>query len=324
MATKFTKGGLLNTTQLQNLSGKKWKKGGILNAKQLNELAGSGGSNKICVINERTVELEAGTIQIDSTDITSGIFTAKLNNVEFPACGEEWDEDGSHGVEIDILANDKINETREAPHGPIDILKIYWDSNSSDNTAWVEMGAAYEYWATMYGGLDPSSLGPDVDPSTLVLPVPTVSVFVEPNRKNEFLVIELAKEDNEWKLKEDISKVFTDLLTTAAIYNYRSVFKFKRGDKTLYAYAGECQNYETVIENIDGQRLINGYNYYWNSSVYFYDKHIIIHLVISWPPHGSGEITYTLSIEEIANTRDNDNTSDNDNDNSDAPPVITK
>lgn len=49
----------------------------------------------------------------------------------------------------------------------------------------------------MYGGLDPSSLGPDVDPSTLVLPVPTVSVFVEPNRKNEFLVIELAKEDNE-------------------------------------------------------------------------------------------------------------------------------
>ena len=81
------------------------------------------------------MELEAGTIQIDSTDITSGIFTAKLNNVEFPACGEEWDEDGSHGVEIDILANDKINETREAPHGPIDILKIYWDSNSSDNTA---------------------------------------------------------------------------------------------------------------------------------------------------------------------------------------------
>lgn len=35
----YTKGGLLNTTQLESISGKKWKKGGILSADQLNELS---------------------------------------------------------------------------------------------------------------------------------------------------------------------------------------------------------------------------------------------------------------------------------------------
>lgn len=51
MATNFIKGGILNTTQLQNLSGKKWKKGGILNAKQLNELSnGSGGEKDLIII----------------------------------------------------------------------------------------------------------------------------------------------------------------------------------------------------------------------------------------------------------------------------------
>lgn len=45
MATKFTKGGILNTTQLQNLSGKKWKKGGILSATQLNELTNNDGDS---------------------------------------------------------------------------------------------------------------------------------------------------------------------------------------------------------------------------------------------------------------------------------------
>ncbi len=38
----FTKGGLLNITQLESISGKKWKKGGILSATQLNELSNGG------------------------------------------------------------------------------------------------------------------------------------------------------------------------------------------------------------------------------------------------------------------------------------------
>ena len=41
----FTKGGLLSTTQLESISGKKWKKGGILSAEQLNELNNSSGNN---------------------------------------------------------------------------------------------------------------------------------------------------------------------------------------------------------------------------------------------------------------------------------------
>ena len=44
MAVKFTKGGILNSNQLEDISNKKWKKGGILSATQLNELSGGSGS----------------------------------------------------------------------------------------------------------------------------------------------------------------------------------------------------------------------------------------------------------------------------------------
>lgn len=46
MTVKFTKGGILNSSQLEDISNKKWKKGGILSATQLNELAGGESANK--------------------------------------------------------------------------------------------------------------------------------------------------------------------------------------------------------------------------------------------------------------------------------------
>ena len=71
MATKFIKGGLLNTTQLQNLSGKKWKKGGILNAKQLNELSSGSGGEKDLVIIYSDSENEKLTITQNIKDVLS-------------------------------------------------------------------------------------------------------------------------------------------------------------------------------------------------------------------------------------------------------------
>lgn len=71
MATKFTKGGILNTTQLQNLSGKKWKKGGILNAKQLNELSSGNGGEKDLVIMYVDPESKNITITQNIEDVLS-------------------------------------------------------------------------------------------------------------------------------------------------------------------------------------------------------------------------------------------------------------
>ena len=45
MTTKFTKGGILNSSQLEDISGKKWKKGGILSATQLNKLSDESGAS---------------------------------------------------------------------------------------------------------------------------------------------------------------------------------------------------------------------------------------------------------------------------------------
>ena len=52
----FTKGGLLSTTQLESISGKKWKKGGILNATQLNELSGGDGAYSESILKFELVE----------------------------------------------------------------------------------------------------------------------------------------------------------------------------------------------------------------------------------------------------------------------------
>ena len=65
----FTKGGLLNTTQLESISGKKWKKGGILSATQLNKL--SGGGKKDLVIIYGDPENEKLTITSNIEDILS-------------------------------------------------------------------------------------------------------------------------------------------------------------------------------------------------------------------------------------------------------------
>lgn len=52
----FTKGGLLSTTQLESISGKKWKKGGILSATQLNELSGGGNAYSESILEFELVE----------------------------------------------------------------------------------------------------------------------------------------------------------------------------------------------------------------------------------------------------------------------------
>lgn len=53
MAVKFTKGGILNSSQLEDISNKKWKKGGILSAEQLNKLSASNGGGSIRHLNIR-------------------------------------------------------------------------------------------------------------------------------------------------------------------------------------------------------------------------------------------------------------------------------
>lgn len=158
----------------------------------------------------------------------------------------------------------------------------------------------------MYGGVDPEFFeSENFDPS--ILPMPTVSLFVEPIQENEFLIIELVKEENEWKLKEDVSEVFTKLKSTAVSYGYRSVFKLKYALKdsntTLYAYVGECLHSGVGI---------GGYSYNWHSSIYLpYNNfntgtHLDIHLSIILPENESGEITYQLSVEEVSNITDAD------------------
>ncbi len=46
----FTKGGILDSNQLESISGKKWKKGGILSATQLNKLSDGSETKKELVI----------------------------------------------------------------------------------------------------------------------------------------------------------------------------------------------------------------------------------------------------------------------------------
>ncbi len=320
MAIKFTKGGLLNTTQLQNLSGKKWKKGGILSAKQLNELSNGngGGSDKICVINERTLELDlssgepSASIQIDNTNITSGIFTAKLNGVEFPALGGAVDENGVQSIHISILSNDEMGKDPDLSK-PKDIIKIYWESTYPDNTAEVEIGEAYIIWATMYAGFDPSSFGPGVDPSTLVIPVPTVSVFVEPTQENEFLIIELVKEDGEWTLKEDVNKVLIKLYETASMtYSGRSLFKLD-DPLNIYAIAGQPVTSKNITQTIGGKEMVVARTYRWHSSIYthiepgteFADgSHIVVDLAITEPISVGGYVNYTLTVNEVPNSNE--------------------
>ena len=61
MTTKFTKGGILSSNQLEDISNKKWKKGGILSATQLNEL--SKGSVLKTVV--KTINLASASNQIE-------------------------------------------------------------------------------------------------------------------------------------------------------------------------------------------------------------------------------------------------------------------
>ena len=67
----FIKGGVLNSNQLESISGKKWKKGGILNAKQLNELSSGSSGEKDLVIIYVDPESENVTITQNIEDVLS-------------------------------------------------------------------------------------------------------------------------------------------------------------------------------------------------------------------------------------------------------------
>lgn len=67
----YIKGGLLSTTQLESISGKKWKKGGILSATQLNELSSGNGGEKDLVIMYVDPESENVKITQNIEDVLS-------------------------------------------------------------------------------------------------------------------------------------------------------------------------------------------------------------------------------------------------------------
>jgi hypothetical protein len=88
----FTKGGLLNTTQLESISGKKWKKGGILSATQLNELSSEKNkedkTNKLYYFKNLKNGTD-GSLPITQADLEgldySKTLTAEINGVKYPA-----------------------------------------------------------------------------------------------------------------------------------------------------------------------------------------------------------------------------------------------
>ena len=82
MAVKFTKGGILNSNQLESISNKKWKKGGILSAEQLNKLSASSGHSGIEHLNIRPRKKGGASniiqFEMDQTLPSSAVFVISV------------------------------------------------------------------------------------------------------------------------------------------------------------------------------------------------------------------------------------------------------
>ena len=77
MTTKFTKGGVLSSNQLEDISSKKWKKGGILSATQLNKLSSGKEDALIKSIPVKVINNSGGVVQIHYVNIADGKMSYK-------------------------------------------------------------------------------------------------------------------------------------------------------------------------------------------------------------------------------------------------------